>query len=309
MNTDIRKQILREFPELAAGYHIPVAAIVTAVADTPTGGGIADNYRPRFAVDVELIDSQYTATGIHLQAIPVAITGGGDERGIFALPPRGTLVELAWLNASPERPFVRSILADRQQLPALPEGGQAWQQNNDTAQTVDAAGNWTRQTPEAITDSAREINQLADHLQQILISHKLQTTGHSIEQVQGIKKTEATALHQIAAVVINQLTTGSHNTVASEHITRAAGKDIRDRAENYDAKAQKIHIGTDTDNILKIISDSLQTIADTCTAVTALTVPCNGPGNPSSTPNNAAAFATLKTTATSLKTKIDAMTL
>ncbi len=309
MNTDIRKQILREFPELAAGYHIPVAAIVTAVADTPTGGGIADNYRPRYAVDVELIDSQYTGTGIHLQAIPVAITGGGDERGIFAIPLRGTIVELAWLNASPERPFVRSILADRQQLPALPEGGQAWQQNNDTAQTVDAAGNWTRQTPEAITDSAREINQLADHLHQILISHNLQTSGHSIEQVQGIKKTEATALHQIAAVVINQLTTGSHNTVASEHITRAAGKDIRDRATNYDAKAQKLHIGTDADNILKIISDSLQAIADTCTAISTLTVTSASPGNPSSPPINAAAFATLKTTAASLKTKIDAMTL
>ena len=56
MNTEIRKQILREFPELAAGYHIPIAAQVTAVADTPKQGGIADNYRPRYAVDVELID-------------------------------------------------------------------------------------------------------------------------------------------------------------------------------------------------------------------------------------------------------------
>lgn len=309
MNTDIRKQILREFPELAAGYHIPVAAIVTAVADTPTAGGIADNYRPRYAVDVELIDSQYNSTGIKLDAVPVAISGGGDERGLFALPTRGTLVELAWLNASPERPFVRSVLSDRQQLPALPDGGQAWQQSNETAQTVDIAGNWTRTTPAAITDSARELNQLADHLQQILISHHLHTTGHSTEEVQGIKKTEATALHQIAAVVINQLTTGSHNTLASDHITRAAGKDIRDRAENYDTKATKLHIGTDSDNILKIISDSLQAIADTCTAITSLTVTSASPGNPSSTPINAAAFTALKATIDALKTKIDAMTM
>lgn len=302
MTTEIRKQILREFPELAAGYHIPIAAQVTAVADTPKQGGIADNYRPRYAVDVELIDSQYNSTGITLQAVPVAITGGGDERGLFAIPKRGTIVELAWLNASPERPFVRSILADRQQLPALPESGQAWQQNNDTAQTVDSAGNWTRQTPEGITDSAREINQLADHLRQILISHNLQTTGHSTEQVQGIKKTEATALHQIAAIVINQLTTGSHNTVASEHITRAAGKDIRDRAENYDAKAQKLHIGTDSDNILKIISDSLTEIADALTALST-----DKPGG--ATMTGATEYAAAAVSLTTLKTKIEAMTL
>jgi len=237
-----------------------------------------------------------------LEAVPVAITGGGDERGLFNLPTRGTLVELAWLNASPERPFVRSVLSDRQQLPALPDGGQAWQQNNDTAQTVDSAGNWTRQTPEAITDSARDINQLADHLQQILISHHMQTTGHSIEQVQGIKKTEATALHQIAAVVINQLTTGSHNTLASEHITRAAGADIRDRAANIDAKAQKIHIGTDTDNILKIISDSLQTIAD---AMTTLSADAPGGYPMIGKTDYTAAAASL----TAAKTKIDGMTL
>ena len=302
MTTEIRKQILREFPELAAGYHIPIAAQVTAVADTPKQGGIADNYRPRYAVDVELIDSQYNSTGITLQAVPVAITGGGDERGLFAIPKRGTIVELAWLNASPERPFVRSILADRQQLPALPESGQAWQQNNDTAQTVDSAGNWTRQTPEGITDSAREINQLADHLRQILISHNLQTTGHSTDQVQGIKKTEATALHQIAAIVINQLTTGSHNTVASEHITRAAGKDIRDRAENYDAKAQKLHIGTDSDNILKIISDSLTEIADALTALST-----DKPGG--ATMTGATEYAAAAVSLTTLKTKIEAMTL
>ncbi len=309
MNTEIRKQILREFPELAAGYHIPVAAIVTAVADTPTAGGIADNYRPRYAVDVELIDSQYQKTGIKLEAVPVAITGGGDERGFFALPKRETLVELAWLNASPERPFIRSVLADRLALPALPEGGQAWQQNNETAQTVDAAGNWTRSTPAAITDQAHEINQLADHLKQIVISHTLKTTGHSKEQIEGIKTTEATALHNIAAVVINQLTAGSLNQLAAKHITRAAGEDIRDRATNYDAKAKKIYLGTDADNILKIISDALKTISDTCTAVAALTVTCAASGSPSSVPVNVAAFTALKTTATALKTKIDGMTL
>jgi hypothetical protein len=52
MNETLKKQIARAFPELIAGYHLPVMAEVIKIQDAPKAGGICNNFRPRYAVDV-----------------------------------------------------------------------------------------------------------------------------------------------------------------------------------------------------------------------------------------------------------------
>jgi hypothetical protein len=323
MNQALRKQIAREFPELAAGYHLPVMAEVLAVPDAPAKGGINDNYRPRFAVDLVLLDNEYKSTDIFLDAVPVAIMGGGGERGFFALPQKGTLVEVAWLNGLPERPFVRSVLGDRQALPWIDEHTMAWQQDESVKQTVDNSGNWIRETYADIKDKSHT-HEIETHKKIEILGEELKRVlQHSVEDIDGKKQIEASAIHFLSTTVVNALALGSVNQVAGEHVTRNAGKNIIDKATgdlqssaanikhqaetNMELIASKIHLGTDSENFLKVVSDFMAAVKDGFTAVAALTVTCAKPGDPSTVPVNAAAFTSAATAIGGTKTRVDGM--
>lgn len=325
MNPTFRKQITREFPELAAGYHLPLMAEVLAVPDAPTNGGINDNYRPRLAVNIVLLNNEYKRTEILLDAVPVSIMGGGNERGFFAVPQKGTLVEVAFLNGSPERPFVRSILGDRQALPWIDEHTMAWQQDESIKQTVDNAGNWTRQTTNDITDKSHTHTTETHSKIEILGEEIKRILQHSIEDIDGKKQIEATAIHLLSNTVANILALGSINQAAGENITRSASKEIVDHAtadikqssdanikstavKNMELIAAKVHLGSTSDNVLKLLSEFMQATIDGFTAATLATVTCASPGNPSSPPINAADFTAAVTAITPLKSKLDAVT-
>lgn len=310
MTEKLRRQIVREFPELAAGYHMPVMAEITAINDAPKTGGINDNYRPRLAADVQLINSDYQPTEIKLEAVPVSIMGGGDERGFFALPKRGTIVEIAWLNGSPERPFVRSILGDRQALPHIDTDTMSWQQSEASYQRTDSAGNWQRHTDQKISDHATRYEQTAAEAISTLGNEIRRVLRHSVEDIDGKKQIEATAIHLLSATVANIIAAGSINQAACENITRSAAGDIIDNATgNMKATADKLHLGTETDNLLKILSDTIKALSDTCKAITQLTVTSSAPSSESGFPLNEEAFTDLADTVDALKSKVDGMTL
>jgi len=331
MNEDFRRQIIREFPELAAGYHVAQMAVVKAVPDSPIAGGINDNFRPRYAVDVEMINSRGEETGIQLDGVPVELpAGGGHERGFFALPVPGTMVTIEWLGGSPERPCVRGILGERQALPEIDQGAMTWQQANHQRQIIDRSGNWSRETDQKITDSADRIEQIARLLNTTVGHESRRVFGHSREDIDGEKRTEATAIHLLAETVANILAAGSVNTLAGENITHNAGGEIRQQATeaisqktsgehsveanssshsvvgDHVVTAEKIYIGNNATNLLAIISDTLAQVSTVLTAITTMTVTCTAPGSSSSVPVNAAAFASAKAEIDSLKTSLDA---
>jgi hypothetical protein len=70
-------------------------------------------------------------------------------------------------------------------------------------------------------------------------------------------------------------------------------------------KVTKVKIENDTAEIITTLSDTMQKLIDTMTAIQALTVTCAGPGNPSSIPINASDFATISSELTTLKSQID----
>lgn len=70
-------------------------------------------------------------------------------------------------------------------------------------------------------------------------------------------------------------------------------------------KVTKIKIENDTAEIITTLSDIMQQLIDTMTAIQSLTVTCAGPGNPSSVPINAADFGTISTELSTLKGQID----
>lgn len=324
MNEDFRRQIVREFPELAAGYHMPIAAEVIAIPDSPKQGGVSDGYRPRFAVDVVLLNSNFEQTEIKFDHVPVSFLGGGNERGLFGLPPKGTLVEIAFLNGSPEHPFVRSVLGERQALPWNDATTMSWQQSESAKQSVDGSGNWSRETHGCIQDKSykhsidakQKLENLGEEIKRVLQS--------SFEDVDGIKQIEAGAIHQLSMTVANILSLGSVNLVAGDHITRSASKNIVDKAGldliqegtniNHTAQANlevigsKIHLGSDSENVLSLVSEFLQIMMESMTALSVLTVGCTAPGNPSLVPNNATNFIEAAESTAQLKLRLDAIT-
>ena len=73
------------FPELSGGYHLPRFAQVVGVADAPAGAGICDEFRPRFAVDLQVLDqdNEPDESMPLLAGVPVPVPTGGDEMGFY----------------------------------------------------------------------------------------------------------------------------------------------------------------------------------------------------------------------------------
>ncbi len=74
-------------------------------------------------------------------------------------------------------------------------------------------------------------------------------------------------------------------------------------------KARKLHIGTEGNNILALLSDALQQVSAGLQSASALTVTCSSPGSASSPPINAASFLSAKSSIDQIKAIVDSMTL
>ena len=252
MNETLKKQIARIFPELIAGYHLPVMAEVIKIQDAPKAGGISNNFRPRYAVDLQILNKDLEPLDIIVEAVPVGIPAAGHERGFFGLPEVGTLVALSWFYGLPERPYVSAILGERKALPALDEGEQLWQQRAGVAQRVDQQGNWTRHTDEQIHDSAFQLIEDACQKLSQLGSEIKTISEYSTEDIQGIKQIEAGAIHQLSESVINLIAAGSINQLASDRSTRTAGENIEDSAEGEIKQSAKLDLSQNTEANAKL---------------------------------------------------------
>ena len=88
MEEAIKRAVERQFPELSGGYHLPRFALVQGVADAPAQSGICNNFRPRYAVDLQVLaedgDPDPNPNLSILTGVPLPV--GGDEMGFFAFP-------------------------------------------------------------------------------------------------------------------------------------------------------------------------------------------------------------------------------
>lgn len=96
--TPAQRQIESYYPELASGLHLPKLARVVAPSETVKSGNFADPFRPRYAVDVQLLDADGNPdnqTPVY-SAVPLPVPMAGNDSGMFQFPPEGTLVEVAF---------------------------------------------------------------------------------------------------------------------------------------------------------------------------------------------------------------------
>ena len=323
MDDAIRRSVERQFPELTGGYHLPRFARVVAVADAPAGAGICDDFRPRYAVDIEVLgpDGEPDTKLPILAGVPLPLPTGGEEMGIYAFPEEGTQVVVCFAYGLPHKPYIQSILPHGLSMPSVPKGDQVWQHSEACQQRVDADGNWLRQTDGKIRDKAIEREVEAMGNTERYQSHIRTVDDHSTESVGGIKTLEALGALKLlsggsaslAAVDdLHQATGRDLNLVVGQRHNATVGGDMEERIEGMRKSvasvsqrlvAPKNHIGSESVNIFQILCDLLKLVEHMNSQIAVHT------HGPTPAPSNAVAFTQYAESSKSMGAKVDLITL
>ncbi|MDF3188396.1 hypothetical protein [Pseudomonas paracarnis] len=304
MDDAIRRSVERQFPELTGGYHLPRFARVVAVADAPAGAGICDDFRPRYAVDIEVMgpDGEPDTKLPILAGVPLPLPTGGEEMGIYAFPEEGTQVVVCFAYGLPHKPYIQTILPHGLSMPSVPKGDQVWQHSEACQQRVDADGNWLRQTDGKIRDKAIEREVEAMGNKETFQSHTRTVDDHSSESVGGTKTIEALGALKLlsggsaslAAVDdLHQATGRDLNLVVGRKHNATVGGDMKERIEGLRESvaavsqrmvAPKTWLGSEETNVLQVLCDLLDLVQQMNTQLTRHT------HGPTPTPSNSAEF-------------------
>lgn len=304
MDDAIKRSVERQFPELTGGYHLPRFARVVAVADAPAGAGICDDFRPRYAVDIEVLgpDGEPDSKLPILAGVPLPLPTGGEEMGIYAFPEEGTQVVVCFAYGLPHKPYIQTILPHGLSMPSVPKGDQVWQHSEACQQRVDADGNWLRQTDGKILDKAveREVETMGNT--ERYQNHTRAVDDHLPSRWGGIKTLEALGAFKLlsggsvslAAVDdLHQATGRDLNLVVGRKHNATVGGDMEEMIEglreSVAAVSQRLvspksHVGSESVNIFQVVCDLLDLVQQMSTQ---LAIHTHGP---TPVPNNASAF-------------------
>jgi hypothetical protein len=229
MRKQIEKIILKIFPELTAGLHLDRFARVLAINDAPADGAASERYRPRYAVDIEVLtaDGEVDEAYPVYEAVPLPVPMGcGHESGVFAFPEPGALVVVSFAYGRPDIPLIRQIYPQGFNLPPVKDGEQRWQQSPGVAQVADRDGNWSRTTNGNITDAclrrvAQAVENLDDFARELRTIHE-----NSIEEVGGSKVIEAMGAFRFrSGASANLVAVDNINLVTARDVTMTAAQD------------------------------------------------------------------------------------
>ncbi|OLF56574.1 hypothetical protein [Pseudomonas chlororaphis] len=323
MDDAIRRSVERQFPELTGGYHLPRFARVVGVADAPAAAGICDDFRPRYAVDIQVLgpDGEPDTSLPILAGVPLPLPTGGEEMGIYAFPEENTAVVVCFAYGLPHKPYIQTILPHGLSMPRVPKGDQVWQHSEACQQRVDADGNWLRQTDGKIQDKAieREVEALGNT--ERYQNHAQTIDDHSTESVGGIKTIEALGALKLlsggsaslAAVDdLHQATGRDLNLVVGQKHNAVIGGDMQEQIQGLRRSvaavsqrllAPKTWLGSESVNVLQILGDLLDLVQEMNTQLAGHT---HGPTPP---PGNAAAFTADAAKAATLSTQLKGVTL
>lgn len=307
----IKRMISKLFPELTAGYHLPIFGEVVGVREFPQEGDLCEEFRPRYAVDVQVLteNGDPDTTKPVLRDVMLSLPVVGQERGQFAFPDDGVWVELAFAYGSPNRPFIRSVLPNRMTLPPVERGEQRWQHNPASFQRVDKDGSWQRKTDLVIEDESLERLIIAlDNIEQYHHSLK-ETATHDTEIIGAIKTVQAFGAMVLQSGGSFDIASLGHLrlTTKADALVKVIGKMQSDiGAENTVTAGSKNHfeapkswIGTSEENALRLMSETAQLVIQLATILATHTHPSTGQITQSSQVSN------IGTSMGAVKTRID----
>lgn len=222
--TPVQRQIESHYPELASGLHLPKFGRVMNPVETVKSGNFSDPFRPRYAVDVQLLDADGNPdkdTPVY-SAVPLPVPMAGNDSGMFQFPPEGTLVEIAFTGGRPDKPFVRQTVPDGTSLPDIQPGEQLQQQRAEVSQRVTQAGDWVRQTDQTISETSMARVVKVDTEQRELVSRE--TT------VKATDKITVLGTSTLLAGAIQQVCTGDYSQAVNNRVASIGGNDEADIA-------------------------------------------------------------------------------
>ncbi|HDB1442981.1 TPA: hypothetical protein O6E10_002509 [Vibrio cholerae] len=300
-------------PEVAAGYHLPIFGRVEAVRDSATAGQVADPFRPRFAIDVQVLnEDMHPDENIPVyRSIPLPVHMSGHESGLLAYPLEGTIVEIAFAYGRSDLPLIRGIYGRDYALPTIAPGEQLQQQREEVSRRIDAAGNITDQTDQTFTSKAFR---QAEHAQQYtgeFGQHQLLIDEHSLENIIGKKLIEALgAIELLAGDNIELGSLGNMHVATAGELIEVIGKVRRSiAAEHQWLQSPKTWIGSKQENVLILLSDLMQVVkelADTLATHTHGGVMA-GPAA-TAAPNQASDISDHSSDSAQLKARLDPIT-
>ncbi|EPU9086095.1 hypothetical protein ACV0PS_003487 [Enterobacter hormaechei] len=222
--TPVQRQIESHYPELASGLHLPKFARVMSPVEGVKSGNFSDPFRPRYAVDVQLLDADGNPdkdTPIY-SAVPLPVPMAGNDSGMFQFPPEGTLVEIGFTGGRPDKPFVRQTVPDGTSLPDIQPGEQLQQQREEVSQRVTQAGDWVRKTDQTISETSMARVVKADAEQRELVSRE--TTVKATDKITVI------GTSTLLAGAIQQVCTGDFSQAMNNRVASIGGDDESDIA-------------------------------------------------------------------------------
>ena len=276
--TPVQRQIESHYPELASGMHLPKFGRVMNPVEAVKSGNFSDPFRPRYAVDVQLLDADGNPdkdTPVY-SAVPLPVPMAGNDSGMFQFPPEGTLVEIAFTGGRPDKPFVRQTVPDGTSLPDIQPGEQLQQQRAEVSQRVTRAGDWVRQTDQAISETSMARLVKADSEQRELVSRETTVKATDKLTVLGTSTLLAGAIQQVCTgdysqAVNNRVVSigGNDETDIAGSQTVTTGKDLIEKigqirksvaAAQQQIIAPVVWIGSGTINVAQLMLDTLDVV-------------------------------------------------
>ncbi|HGT9289366.1 MULTISPECIES: hypothetical protein [unclassified Pseudocitrobacter] len=275
----IQRQIESHFPELASGLHLPKFARVIAPTEAVKSGNFSDPFRPRYAVDVQLLDADGkpdAQTPVY-SAVPLPVPMAGNDSGMYQFPPEGTLVEVAFTDGRPDKPFIRQTVPDGTSLPDIKPGEQLQQQRAEVSQRVTRAGDWVRQTDQTISETSMARTVKADTESRELVSRETTIKATDKTSVIGTSTLMAGAIQQVStgkfsqAIQGSRLATvgGSDELAVTEDVMVTAGKNLTEQigqirksvaAVQQQIIAPVVWIGSNSINVAQLMLDTLDVV-------------------------------------------------
>jgi len=285
--TPLQRQVENQYPELASGLHLPKFARVVAPSEAVKSGNFADPFRPRYAVDVQLLDADGKPDGSTpvYPAVPLPVPMAGNDSGMFQFPPEGTLVEVGFNHGRPDKPFVRQTVPDGTSLPDVKPGEQLQQQREEVSQRVTQAGDWERKTDQAIRETSMRREVKADTESRELVSRETTVKATDKLTVLGSATLLAGSIERIStgdyslAVQGNRLTTvgGNAETDITGQLVEKIGQLRRSVAgTRQEVIAPVVWIGSEQINVAQLMLDTVALVQQLSSQLASHTHPSTG---------------------------------
>ncbi|BEA72127.1 hypothetical protein D9F79_09025 [Escherichia coli] len=276
--TPLQRQIESHYPELASGLHVPKFARVVAPSEAVKSGNFSDPFRPRYAVDVQLLDADGNPdqnTPVY-SAVPLPVPMAGNDSGMFQFPPEGTMVEVGFTGGRPDKPFIRQTVPDGTSLPDIQPGEQLQQQRAEVSQRVTQAGDWIRQTDQTISETSMARVIRADSENRELVSRETTIKAADNLTVVGTARLMAGAIQHISTgdysqAVKNRVASigGNDTTEITGEKSLTTGKDLIEQigqirksvaAVKQEIIAPVVWIGSQSINVAQLMLDTLDVV-------------------------------------------------